>query len=501
MPISRLFAIAISVAILCSCGSNGESPETTVSSAPGVCGVTAGVPEGAMPSSQSTGLRQALAVSAAGGLPAGSTIRVLWVGNSLTGTPPDYNDYSLGPMPARLVPMLAELGITMIYTDSIKGGAAFADHVAYAPTTTALDTGTYDIVNFQGNPYDVAYTSAANFQAAVYPLYAKAHVRGKQVLFQQLWTFRDNVGNSGEGNIQFPAAALALEEAAQNMPGANAVQVQRVWQAIRSTNAGLYRRFYTDGIHQSMISEYLNALVFARFFSGRSIQSIASIPALVDSALTPSEKQSIKDAVNANVTIFYGASNSATPITTLSLSTPTDRQVFAAGSTVNFAATAQDTMAGTLDSTIEWRDANNALMFKGASFSRGLSPGVYSVTASATGSTIASITRQFTVDDGVNDPPVAVNKAANSLTCEPFRQINLTSSASDTDSTINWATLQLDKSQFKGTSAVASTVDPSTVNLSYMNGYVGLDTLRWRVQDSAGAWSNWANITVTVASR
>ena len=439
---------------------------------------------------------QAAAIAApTAGLPSGSTINVLWVGNSLTNTAPDYGDYGIGPLPERIKPMLAEFGITLNYSVRIQGGAEFSDHARNTTTMAELGKTSYDMVNLQG--YYEGFSSAAAYQTAVKPLYEAARAAGSEVLFEEMWAYKNDAGSP-----QYPASSLAVEAAAQNMPGSYAVQVGRVWGALKTSNPTLYNMLFYDSTHQNKNGEYLNALAYTRFFSGKSVLGVASVPAKVAEALTVAQRQSLKEAVDANVTLFYQkpqSSQPAAPTTTLGITGVTDGQVLNAGTKLNLSVHAQDSVLGDISNQVEWRDENNVLLFKGAAFVLSPTAGSHSVKASVTGSTKAavSMTRQFTVLASVV-PPVAQDKSASVVSYEEFRQVNLTASAKAMGSPLVWTTLQLDKSQFKGVAAVVSSADPSTVNLNYGNGYVGTDLVRWRVQDARGNWSNWASINITV---
>jgi hypothetical protein len=236
-------------------------------------------------------------------------------------------------------------------------------------------------------------------------------------LFESVWTF--------PGAPQLPISAEAVEKAAASLPHAHAVQVGRVWGAVRNMNSGLGVKLYgADTTHQSKVGEYLNALVYTRFFSAKSVQGVKFLPAVVASQLAAGELEILKSAVDAHVTIFY------------------------------------------------------------------LPPGVRSPSLASVPVSVVTNVGSAVV---INDKDVSVVRNA------PFRQVNLTSSVTaSSGKTIVWSTLELDKSQFNGQSAVVSNVDSSTVNLNYANGYIGSDIIRWRVKDSSDAWSAWANININI---
>lgn len=239
-----------------------------------------------------------LHVLPAGGLAPGNRLRVLWIGNSLTNTAPDIGTYDIGPMPARLASLLAERGITLSFESELEGGANFSDHARQTRTLALAAERRFDAVNLQG--YYEGFGSARDYMAAVRPFVEATRPSGAILLFQQLWSFQGDPGSP-----QFPAAAIAVEDAAQQTPGAQSVPVMRAWQAVRDAAPGLWRRLYADNTHQSAIGEHLNALIYARFFSGRPVRGLKAIHPRAAASLTPAERQQLEDVVDRTVTTFF----------------------------------------------------------------------------------------------------------------------------------------------------------------------------------------------------
>lgn len=258
----------------------------------------------------------AVAALAAGGLSPGSVVKVLWVGNSLTNTARDLRRFDLGPMPARLAPMLAELGVTLKWEAILRGGAEFGDHARNPAIEARLTQEHFDAVNLQG--YYQGYGSADAMVAAVRPLVDIAQRRGTVALLQQVWSFQGDPGSP-----QYPGAALAVEQAAERLPGALPVQILRVWNDVRA-EPGLYARLFADPTHQSVLGEYLNALAYARFFSGRSVRAIQSAHPAVLTASSEAERRRLKEAVDRQITLFYrGFEALAAPTSARSAAGPT----------------------------------------------------------------------------------------------------------------------------------------------------------------------------------
>jgi hypothetical protein len=439
-------------------------------------------------------------VPAGYGLPPGSSIKVLWIGNSLTDAPEAMGAVTnWTPMPGRLVPMLAELGITMTYGSVILGGAEFSTHAANPTTMAEIANPTYDIVNFQAS-YD-GVSDAASYTTTVRPLYTAAHNAGSIALFEGIWEF----GGFGSFELDYggpvdPQSENAVEGAAAALAGSFPVQLGHCWKAVKNRSAALIPKMHDDGVHQSVLGEYFNALVYARFFSARSVQGITSVHPLAVGVSTADERQLLRETVDSCLTIFYRSSTA--PTAALTLQTPTAGQIFSAGQTVAYQATAVDTVSGNLAAAIHWLDGAGTELHVGPSFTQTPPAGTYTVTATVTGSDgkQVSVTREFVVAaSGPNQSPTATAASQIIIYNTPFMQINLGNHASDADGTIDWSTLQLDTSDFHGVSAVQDSRDLATVNMNYQDtNFSGTDHFAWRVQDNAGAWSNWATVTLTV---
>lgn len=233
-----------------------------------------------------------------GGVASGSQLTMLWLGNSLTNTAPDLQDYGIGPMPTRLAAMLSRHGVQLRSEVRVRGGAEFADHAKDPKTLALLGEPRFDAVNFQG--YYQGYQSAAAFQAATRELLDAMQGSRATPLFQTLWSFLGDPGSA-----QFPASALAVEGAAQSTPHAQAVPVMRVWEAVKRADPTLHRRLHADGTHQSAIGEHLNALTYLRFLTGRSVRATESVLPRVRQSLTPAEQKVLEEAVDQEVRSFF----------------------------------------------------------------------------------------------------------------------------------------------------------------------------------------------------
>lgn len=428
---------------------------------------------------------------AADGLPPGSSVHTLWLGNSLTNTPPDFNDYSQGALPVRLAPMLAEFGITLTHVAITPGGAEFRNHANTGSTMSALADPAFDFVNLQG--YYDGFSSAQDYAEAVAPLHEAASAAGSIVLYEGMWPYLTDPGSP-----QHPTAALAVEGAADAKVNAFAVQVGRAWERVRQTSASLHAKLRSDNTHQSAVGEYLNALVYTRFFTAQSVAGVDSISPQAAARLSISERNQLKQAVDTAVTRFYR------PVAgggiQLSVQQPAEDAAFAAGQPVQFVGQANDYLLGDLAGEIRWYDEAEQLRHQGASFSFMPQAGFRSMRAEVAGATgvVARVTRSYRVLGPGNSAPEVSDKQQSVPGGSPFTQANLSAHARDLEGSVDWSTLQLDLQGFDGDSAVANDLDPFTVDLDYSNGFTGADSLRWRVADNQGLYSAWAQILITV---
>lgn len=425
------------------------------------------------------------------GLPPGSTLQTLWIGNSLTDTPPDFNDYSQGPLPARIAPMLAEFGITLGFDAITPGGAEFSTHAQTPSTLAALADTRYDVVNLQG--YYQGFSSAADYTAAVKPLHDAANAAGSVLLYEGLWPYLTDPGSP-----QHPGAALAVEEAADAKTNAFAVQVGRAWEQVRLTSTALHAKLRSDNTHQSAAGEYLTALVYTRFFTARSVAAVTSISPQAAARLSSNERTQLKQVVDSVVTRFFRPRPAGS--LQLVVTQPGEGAAVTAGQPVTFRAQATDSASGNLSSTVKWYDEGNVLRHTGSEFAFTPSIGFRAMRAEARGSDsiLVTVVRNYRALGTGNTAPQVTDKTQSVPGNSPFTQANLSANARDLEGSVNWATLQLDLTGFDGVAAVANSRDPFTVDLNYSNGFRGSDRLRWRVADNQGAWSAWARILITV---
>ena len=99
-----------------------------------------------------------------------------------------------------------------------------------------------------------------------------------------------------------------------------------------------------------------------------------------------------------------GASNTAP---TIAISSPSNRSTYASGTPVNFAGSADDAQDGNLTAAIVWTSSVDGQIGTGGSFSRTLSSGVHTITASVTdsGGVVASSQVTISVSTPISSSP------------------------------------------------------------------------------------------------
>jgi hypothetical protein len=373
----------------------------------------------------------------------------------------------------------------------LPGGAEFSTHAQTPSTLAALADSRYDVVNLQG--YYQGFASAADYASAVKPLHDAATAAGSIPLYEGMWPYLTDPGSP-----QHPEAALAVEGAADASGNALAVQVGRAWEQVRLSTPALHGKLRSDNTHQSAAGEYLNALVYTRFFTARSVAAVNSISSQAAAQLSATERGQLKLAVDSAVTRFYRAQPPGS--LQLVVTEPAEGAAVPAGQPLTFRAEASDRASGDLGTTVRWYDEANVLRHTGRQFSFTPATGFRAMRAEARGSDnrLVTVLRNYRALGSGNTPPQVSDKTQSVPGSSPFTQANLSANARDLEGSVNWASLQLDLSGFDGVAARANRRDPFTVDLDYSNGFRGSDSLRWRVADNQGAFSAWARILISV---
>lgn len=128
-----------------------------------------------------------------------------------------------------------------------------------------------------------------------------------------------------------------------------------------------------------------------------------------------------------------GAANTAPSVT---VAAPANGHSVTAGTAISFSGSASDTQQGNLTSQLVWRSNLDGQIGTGGSFSRALTAGAHTITATVTdsGGLTAQATRSVTVAASVANtaPSVTIVSPANGLTVTATSAISFSGSATDT---------------------------------------------------------------------
>jgi hypothetical protein len=193
------------------------------------------------------------------GVPAGTTLHVLFVGNSLTMA----ND-----LPG-LVRDLAQVGgaVTIDTRDVSQGGYALEDHWANVDSRATLAEGGWDVVVLQQGPSALPESQADLITWA--ETWADAiRAQGGTPALYMVWPERVRLSAFDSVSTSYRRAA---EQAAAQLYAAG-----DAWQAAwaRDSSLALYG---PDDFHPSVLGSYLAALVVYRGLTGRDPPALTSL--------------------------------------------------------------------------------------------------------------------------------------------------------------------------------------------------------------------------------
>ena len=148
-------------------------------------------------------------------------------------------------------------------------------------------------------------------------------------------------------------------------------------------------------------------------------------------------QRSLESDDKAGAQKLYGTSGAATNTApSVTVSAPSSGLTVTAGTAIGFSGSATDTQQGSLTSQLVWRSHLDGQIGTGGSFSRTLTAGVHTITATVTdsGGLTAQATRSVTVTASpVNtSPSVTILNPANGLTVTATTAITFSGSATDT---------------------------------------------------------------------
>ncbi len=133
-------------------------------------------------------------------------------------------------------------------------------------------------------------------------------------------------------------------------------------------------------------------------------------------------------------TISITVSGNTAPVVTIT--NPANGATFASGAVISFSGTATDTESGNLTSGLTWTSSIDGPIGSGGSFSKTLSSGTHTITASVTdpGGSTGSKTISITVSQPNTAPVVTITNPANGATFASGAVISFSGTATDTES-------------------------------------------------------------------
>jgi hypothetical protein len=120
---------------------------------------------------------------------------------------------------------------------------------------------------------------------------------------------------------------------------------------------------------------------------------------------------------------------------TVSIASPSNNASVPSGTAVAFSGSASDTPDGDVSSYLTWRSSIEGPIGLGASFSRVLTAGSHTITATATDSTghTTSVTRLVTVTSSNTAPTVTISSPSNGVSVTAGTPVSFTGSANDAE--------------------------------------------------------------------
>ncbi len=228
-------------------------------------------------------LRRALAlgcVLAVTGPLAAATLRVLFLGNSLT----EGNN-----VPALVQAMARLQGVELQYLALTPGGYAIEDHWTDG-RQDMLVTGNFDVLILQQGPSTLP-ESQAHLRQWTITWAAEARRHGTRPALYMVWPVRTQANGFALVSQSYRNAALAADAAV--FPAGEA------WQAALSANPSL-PLYSGDDLHALPAGSFLAAMVIARGLVGLDPARVpASLPGITVSAATLATFRAVVDALPA----------------------------------------------------------------------------------------------------------------------------------------------------------------------------------------------------------
>ena len=190
-------------------------------------------------------------------------------------------------------------------------------------------------------------------------------------------------------------------------------------------------------------------------------------------------------------TITLTVNNNTPPVVTIN--SPANGSTFPAGTAILFMGTATDTESGNLTASLTWTSSIDGSIGSGGSFSKTLSSGTHTITASVTdpGGLIGRATVNITVGQSNTPPVVTIVSPTNGATFASVAVINFSGTATDTESgnltaSLTW-TSSLDGPIGSGGSfsrTLSSGTHTITASVTDPGGLIGTKTVNITVADT-----------------
>ena len=190
---------------------------------------------------------------------------------------------------------------------------------------------------------------------------------------------------------------------------------------------------------------------------------------------------------------LYGTGGGTTDTApTVTITAPASGATLPLGTSFTFSGSASDTPDGNVSSYIVWRSNLDGQIGLGASFSKALTAGSHTITATVTDSTghATSATRSVIVTSGNTAPTVSISSPVGGTTVASGTSITFTGSASDTQSG-NLTSALIWQSNIDGQIGTGGSFTQSLT--------IGVHTITARATDAAGL-TGQASKTVTVSA-
>jgi len=202
---------------------------------------------------------------------------------------------------------------------------------------------------------------------------------------------------------------------------------------------------------------------------------------------------SLSGSASVSITVQNPPANTAPTVT---ISSPTNGQIFNTGASITFTGSATDTQDGSLTASLAWASSLQGAIGTGGTFNRSdLINGTHVITASVTdsGSLSGSASVSITVQVPPATPPAAPTGLTGTRLALGSGRINWTDNAN------NETGVEIQREQRSGSNWINQTnLGPAAANATSFNDAPGANRWRYRVRAvnaaGASAWTGWRTL-------